>query len=230
LALLELLASEKWLDRRADGYYLTGRGQEVLETILARHRVLFSSRLALDPDLLNRLEELMGSVIQASLTDNSPNSTWCLAHSRTRAPKTEASVIYKIVQYTADFNAFRDDAHMAAYGQYDVAGQVWEAFGYIANGTANSADGLFDQLAYRGFSRLEWQEAIDELFKRSWIQYEGSPLGASSSGRSVLEHVEEVTNQLFFAPWKSLGKDGIDELLELTRQVIEECSVVPNGH
>jgi hypothetical protein len=109
---------------------------------------------------IERLEKLMRCVIDASMEDDNLPDTWSIVHSRNCAPSEDVSALAKIMQYGGDINAIRDDAHMAAYGQYEVEGHVWEAFSYIANEQAKSAADLYEQLAYRGFYTEDWQAAL----------------------------------------------------------------------
>lgn len=222
-AILELLASEKWLDRRGDDYHLTDAGRRVIDRLKERQQQLLASFMPVDSVMLDRAENLARRVIDASMEGENPPGAWCIQHSRSRDPGNSASVVHRLVQYGADFNAFRDDAHMVAYRPFEVEGHVWEAFSFVFRGEAHDADSLFDTLSHRGFSRLEWDAALANLENRGWIRATVGGLEVTVSGREVWKEVEQKTNMYFFNPWLVLSADERNELIELMRQICDSC-------
>lgn len=227
LALLEMLASEKYLDKKGDSYFLTDSGR-VLTDRMNENRILPFAEFApiLNADILE-LEKLLWRIIEATLKADSP--TWCIKHSRNRAPSVEAPPIAKIIQYFSDFNAYRDDAHMAAYGKYDVEGHVWEAFNYVVNETAQSADALYDKLAYRGFYTEDWQAALNNLTERGWVSPNASFYMVTDKGRDVFAAVEKQTDDIFYAPWDALNEDEFTTLIDLTKALNEASQEIINN-
>lgn len=217
-ALLELLASETWLDRNGEDYFLTAVGQAEADKMKQNRIRIFENFAPLSNEDMARLVHLMGCVIDASVQAKNPDN-WCLVHSRKRAPEENDSFGAKLMQYGSDFNAYRDDSHMAAFGAYAVEGHIWEAFSYIADGKARNAEDLYGQLAYRGFYTEDWRAAIDDLAKRGWIA-EGI---ITESGRQVRESVEAQTNAYFFAPWSVLSNDEFEEMLSLMQKLDALC-------
>ncbi len=217
-ALLEMMASEKWLDRSEAGeYHLTAAGRAVLAQLRERQHRLIA---AIDPPpeaQVERLAALLGRVIEASLARADPPGPWCLVHSRNRAPATDAPPLVQIFQYIEDLNAFRDDAHMAAWRSYDISGHAWEALAFVDIGQAATADTLFDQLAYRGYSRVEYAAALEELGRRGWIERSGEDAGygATAAGRAIRAEAEERTNSAFYAAWSCLSQAESAELHRL---------------
>jgi hypothetical protein len=209
-ALLELMASEGWLDRDAAGAcHLTEAGRAQAQRLRPHQHALIA---ALDPPPdgeVDRLAGLLDRVIAASLNGPNPPGAWCLAHSRRRAPATDAPPLVRIFQYLEDMNAFRDDAHMAAWRQHGVGGQAWEAFTLVCEGQADSADTLFGQLAHRGYSRAEYAAALDELARRSWLDQadETGTYCVTRTGRAVREEAERLTDEYFYAPWSRLTEE-----------------------
>ena len=126
LALLEMLASEKWLDRRGADYFLTAAGREVVERLKGRPAQFLADIEPLSADEINQIEARLRRIIDASLAAPTPPGSWCLAHSRRRAPADDSPAIVKLFHYFSDFNAFRDDAHMAAFMPREPEGYIWE--------------------------------------------------------------------------------------------------------
>jgi len=217
-ALLDLMAGEKWFDRRGDEYALRFEGRAVLERIHAnRYRWLGVLEL---PAAAHRLERRLADLIAASLAAPDPPGVWCLAHSRRRAPAAGESTAAHLFQYVADINAFRDDCHMAAWRPLGVAGHVWEAFGLVTDGTGPTADALFDALAYRGYSVADYAAALAELAARDWVSAGTEGYAITNNGRAAREQVERATDSYFYAPWSDLSAV---EILEIRDDIHTLC-------
>lgn len=213
-ALLDLLAGEQWLVQRGQAYFLTVRGREMLDAMRIRRQQLLADLQPISkPDLAN-LECLLWQLIESSLQRMSPSGAWCLAHSRRRAPVDSAAPLAKIYHYFADFNAFRDDAHMAAFQPYEPRGFVWEAFAFVAANQGNSASALLRQLAFRGYTEDEFEQALLILQARGWIAETGESgiYYATAAGQMVRAEVERRTDQYFYAPWAALKPTEVDTL------------------
>jgi DNA-binding MarR family transcriptional regulator len=230
-AMLELMASEQWLDRDAQGaYHLAEAGRSWVERLRPlRHAQIAALEEPLRPGEVARLAELLRQTIDASLASSAPPGAWCLALSRRRAPAADAPPLVQIFQYVEDINAFRDDAHMAAWRAHDIAGDVWESFAYVVDGQASSAEAQFEQLAYRGYSRAERAAALEELARRGWIARAADQANyqATELGRAVHADVERQTNAYFYAPWTCLAEDDIalaHDLLTRLRDRFQETS------
>lgn len=223
LALLEMLASETWLDRRGDEYYLTEEGRTVMNRLKTRAANLLQGVAPTGQIDVARLEGLLRRVIEASLACPTPPGNWCLAYSRRRASGDEAPALLRLYHYIADFNAFRDDAHMAAWQPLEVTGYEWEAFSFIASGQAETAAALFHQLAYRGYSQEDYAKALQKLAERGWLAANDNSYQLTAAGRTVQAEVEQRTDDYFYAPWhEALNEAELGEAIELLRCVREE--------
>lgn len=221
-ALLELMATEKWFDRAGDDprhadYALRFEGRAVLDRMHANRRRWLGA-LGLPPAAL-RLEAVFADLIDRSLAAPDPPGTWCLAYSRQRAHLAGDSAAARLFQYVADFNAFRDDCHMASWRPLSVAGYAWEAFALVADGAGPTADALFDALAHRGYSVADYAAALADLRARGWIAAGDSGYAITAAGRAVRDEAERQTNTAFYAPWEHLSaaellavRDDIHEL------------------
>jgi hypothetical protein len=218
-----MLASETWLDRRGDEYYLTEEGRIVMNRLKSRAATLLQEVAPPTQIDVARLEGLLRRVIEASLACPTPPGSWCLAHSRRRASGDEAPALVRLYHYIADFNAFRDDAHMAAWQPLGVEGYEWEAFSFVASGQAETAAALFRQLAYRGYSQEDYAAALKELTKRGWLTAKGDSYQLTEAGSTVQAEVEQHTDTYFYAPWyQALNETELKETIELLRDLREE--------
>jgi len=207
-ALLEVMAAERWFDRRNNDYHLRAEGRAVLDRIRA-NRARRLGALALPDEPLVRLVRVLGDLIDRSLNSDDPPGTWSLAHSRRRAPADDAPATERLFQYVADVNAFRDDCHMAAWQPLGVAGYVWEAFGQVADGTGPTADALFQALPYRGYSVADYAAALDELAARGWAAPSAGGWQLTGAGRDVRAAAEQRTDAAFYAPWSHLSPANV---------------------
>jgi DNA-binding MarR family transcriptional regulator len=223
LALLEMLASETWLDRRGDEYYLTEEGRTVMNRLKTRAANLLQEVTPPGHLEIVKLEDLLRRVIEASLACPIPPGNWCLVYSRRRASGGDAPALVRLYHYIADFNAFRDDAHMAAWQPLGVQGYEWEAFSFVASEQAQTAAALFQQLAYRGYSQEDYASALRNLAERGWLTREDETYQLTDAGRTVQAEVEQHTDNYFYAPWhEALDEAEIAETIELLRVLRDE--------
>ncbi|HET9223735.1 MAG TPA: hypothetical protein VFO07_14580 [Roseiflexaceae bacterium] len=211
-ALLELMASEGWLDRDAAGaFHPTAAGRAQYQRLRPRQHRLIGTLEPPPEAQADRLADLLGRVIDAGLDSPSPPGAWCLAHSRRRAPAADAPALARIFHYSEDINAIRDDAHMAAWSPTGLKGYEWETFTHVWAGQADTAGMLFEQLNYRGYSRGEYADALAELARHGWLAPAGDT-GAyqvTEAGRLMRSEVEQATDAYFYAPWSSLAESEI---------------------
>lgn len=220
-AFLELMASEQWLDRRGEAYTLTEAGWAVRARSREQVRQLLAEVKLVSAAELTELLSLLDRLIQASLASSTPPGTWCLAHSRNRAPTDDAPPLLKLLQYVDDFNAFRDDAHMAAWQRYELSGATWEAFALVCSGEAHTAEQIFRQLARRGHTRHEYATALAELHGRGWLEpgAESDAYQTTEPGRLVRAEVEQLTDDYFYAPWSCLTETEVARVHSLLLQI-----------
>ncbi|MEQ8672388.1 MAG: hypothetical protein RLP44_15900 [Aggregatilineales bacterium] len=230
--MLELMASEKWLDRTDNSYRLAEAGREIWgDMVQRRHAMMMSLDNNLAGIELDKIERLMRRIVDASLAHPEVPSKWCLAYSRRRAVWYDSCSADRLLQLCGDFNAFRDDAHMSAYAPYNISGHLWEVFTSICDQKANTIDDLYNQLAYRGFSKQDWQAALDHLATRGWIELNStSDTSAStayqptSKGNAIRDTVEGMTDHYFYLPWSCLTNAETSELHDLMNSVIQVYS------
>jgi hypothetical protein len=223
LAVLEMLASEKWLDRKGIDYYLTDEGRKIIDRLIQRRVIPFAEFQPVPYLQLELLRAICQKIIDASLKAPEPPGTWCLAHSRNRQPKGKISPTAQYIQFGSDFNAIRDDAHMAAYGSHDVQGHVWEGFTYIATNQAKNANDLYQHLAYRGFYTEDWQTALDDLCGRGWLSMTDSNYALTKAGQAVRDDVEQKTDAYFYAPWGVIDDNIFSEFTDILQRLHDTC-------
>jgi hypothetical protein len=203
VALLDLMVSEKWLDRNGDDYPLTVEGHAVIQGMIERRQAILSPLITyLGKDEVEPVERFMRRVLDASLTSSEPPGKWSLAHSRRRAPDDDAPTVFKLFQYCADFNAYRDDAHMAAFQPLGVDAFAWEAFSHVWRGTATTAQAIFNELPHLGYSRGEYNEGLRQICEHGWVKTDdGEHYQITAEGRKIREEAERLTDEYFYGAW-----------------------------
>jgi transposase-like protein len=206
--LLDLMASAGWLEQDGrDAYALAVAGRALVQR--SRQRLQTRLMLLAPPAAVNveDLCALLSRVLAGGLAAPTPSGTRCLAHSQRRAPVRDAPAMAQVMHYFDDFNAFRDDAHMAAWRPHAVEGYAWEAFALVVRGEAQAADALFDMLADRGYRRAEYAHALTDLVERGWLKHDASSglTFSTAAGAALHAAVERATDQFFYNPWTCLS-------------------------
>ncbi|MFA1549222.1 SCO6745 family protein [Actinomadura chokoriensis] len=74
-----------------------------------------------------------------------------------------------------------------------------------------------ETFASRGWTDGEWAAARDRLASRGLVDADGAATGA---GRELRDSVERMTDDLAYAPWRTLGAGRADRLARLTMPVL----------
>jgi hypothetical protein len=222
-SLLELMASEKWLEPVGDGeFVLAPAGRAIQDDLKARRTAALSKVEApLKTAELSQLQTLLQRIIDASLQCDDPPGSWCLAHSRNRAPAPDAQPLDQILYFTTDFNAFRDDAHMAAWKPLNISAYAWEGFSFIWSGQAETAEAIDQQLFYRGYSLYEFRAALQDLVERGWLTETAGNYAVTPAGNKIRETAERQTDAYFYAPWQTLQPSEVQTLHQLMTRLQE---------
>ena len=127
---------------------LSENGRSALNRFLETFRNHLDT-IEVDVDL-ERLAELLGRISTACLNAPEPPGTWAIRHSRNIAPADDAPALAKIDQYLDDLNAFRDDAHIAAFAPHNISGHGWELFSMLWRKQVKSAAEMVEKRSGRG--------------------------------------------------------------------------------
>jgi hypothetical protein len=210
-------ARKGYLTGKDNLFFLTQSGMEAAENILqARWEALSTFHLT-SPKQSRQLADFLEQITRVCHDSIEPHSKWCLLHNR-RQPETPASsALVRIDQYLSDLCAWRDDCHLASWQPFHyLHGHVWEVFTFLWQENNHTLDEICDQLCLqRGFSRLEYMNAIKELEIRGWVLEEEGIFSLTVSGRKVRQSAEDYTDELFFPPFQTLSAHEQKELSDL---------------
>jgi DNA-binding PadR family transcriptional regulator len=196
-------------------YVVSQKGAQAIEDV---HLAFYSHIVEINQfpaKKMRALADLLGKLVQACIQANLDNGTICLDISHNGHPGVEAHSLAKVDQYLDDLNAFRDDAHIAAWKPVGVSGQIWEALSFVWLGEKNTAAKLAEHLPFRGYTEEDYAQALNDLEKRGWIELSEDHYIINPDGKKLRDEAESTTNQIYFNPWKVLSEVELAELSEL---------------
>ncbi len=196
-------------------YYVSPEGK----TALSEVNDLFYRHLeemdVLPQEDLENLAGLLERLVEASLSAEEPVGAWLVVNSRTSHPGKPYGPLARIDQHLDDLNAFRDDAHLAAWRDYGVDGRSWEALTLAWREGPVTAAGLAEQLPFRGHDEDGYAAALSQLVERGWLEEGEDGYAPTAAGSKVRQEAEEATDRLFFGPWSILEGNEPGQLRNL---------------
>jgi hypothetical protein len=106
---------------------------------------------------------------------------------------------------------YRGDGHTAALLEAGLSGLEALVTHTVTGFTFNEASAKLT----RGWSDEEWHGAVEALRSRGLLSHEGR---LSADGEALRERVEAATDRLAAAPWRNLGEQRTERLIELGRR------------
>ncbi len=211
------LAAEAGLTRAlGDGtYQITDRGRTVWEEINRRFYLRLAELEALSAEEFGRLEGLMARLVQASLEAPEPAEKRAALMTHAEHPAGDYGPLARIDQHLDDLTAFRDDAHLAAWRPYGVAGPVWETLTFVWRGEATTAEALAERLGGRAHSAEVYAEALADLVGRGWAMETPGGYRLTDLGGRLRQEAEDATDGYFYGPWVCLSEAEVANLVGL---------------
>lgn len=211
-ARLEALAEKGHLVEVGSGeYLLTGAARRMLLHAVEEMLDRMAQADPLPPADSARLAGLLGRLSRAALESPPPPEPWSIRLSWKLMPPETPPLPY-IEQALSCLNAYRDDAHLAAWRPSGLSAPALEALTLLWRGQADSLETLSSRLAHRGHSPQVYAEALAELRSRGWLEGPDEAPHLTAAGCAFREQVEADTDRYFFAPWSSLGASEQEEM------------------
>jgi hypothetical protein len=120
---------------------------------------------------------------------------------------------------------YRGDGHVAALVTNGLSG-LEALITHTATGIGFTAEAA---RRMRGWSRDQWKAATEGLVSRGILRDDGELTPAGADLRST---IEDRTDELGYAPWRTLSADQADELAGVAkaiRQAVQAAGVFPAG-
>ena len=157
----------------ADGYLITEKGTEAINAV---HNSFYEHINAVNQfpedrslELAALLEKLVDGVSQADHL----NEKISFEISHFGHPDVGHGTLAQIDQFLDDLNAFRDDAHIAAWTPVGVSGHTWEVVSFVWNGGATTVEKLVEVLPFRNYGPEDYTQTLEDLVQRGWIESTG---------------------------------------------------------
>lgn len=157
---------------------------------------------------------------EASLAAPEPPSKFGASHYfKNMHPQQNDHMLRFFIHYFGTLDKYRGNAHLATWKHYNIEGNRWEVLTYVWKGEFNTLDKLSEELRFRGITRDEYGQILEELVQRGWIEENAGKYQLTAEGKQIRDGAEALTNHYFFAPWNCLSEAELEDLLNLATQL-----------
>lgn len=217
-------ATERYLDRinaathlgylveeSPGSFHLTPSGSALTDNFIEKVRSAMDSADPLSRKESKQLLDLLTRLVEKSLDTPPPPDTWAIRHSFKLMPEPNPPLPF-IEQAISCLAAYRDDAHLAAWRKSGLTATAFEALTLLWRKQADSLNGIYNELFFRGHSTQVYLDAITELKSHNFVTGTIRALRVTEAGRSYRDQVEDDTDRYFFNPWSCLDESEKKEL------------------
>ncbi len=217
---LEDAAQAGYLEKEGEGeYQISKKGKNAIDFVHDQFYGHINRVNQYPSDKLQTLAGLLGALVENAARAELNSGILSLELVQGGHPEVEPGTLAEVDQLLDDLNAFRDDAHIAAWSPTGVTGQVWEALTFLWNGQASTAEELVEKLPYRNYTVEEYQKALDKLVGLGWAETGDEGYHLTESGKKIRDKAEQDTNEFYFNPWKVLSEEELGTLKGLLAEL-----------
>ena len=148
-----------------------------------------------------QLFDILARLADAALSAPEPPPHFFISHKRENYRRF--GTVYppeRFVVLFGELAAYRDDSHSAAWLAHTIEGNRWELLTTIWRGEINTLDALYEELKFRGMTRDEYAQILQELVGRGWIAETSGEYLLTAEGKRIRTDAEALTGHYFFAP------------------------------
>ena len=211
----------------ADNYIVSEKGKKAIKDVHEAFYGHINSVNQFPADKIANLVELLENIIKSCGKAEFVTGTIAFDISHGGHPDVEPDSLAEVDQHLDDLNAFRDDAHIAAWTPSGVNGQLWEALSFVWNGEANTAEKLIERLPFRNYTEKDYKNALGDLQELGWIEKGDEGFIVTTEGKKIREDGESLTNSNYFMPWSVLSNaelKGLEKLLAELKEANEKIT------
>ncbi|MDT5101559.1 MAG: hypothetical protein QOC76_5296 [Mycobacterium sp.] len=120
---------------------------------------------------------------------------------------------------------YRGDGHVAALVTHGLSG-LEALITHVATGTGFAPD---YGRKLRGWSQQQWDESVERLRSRGLLDDEAQ---LTAAGNDLRSKIEDLTDNLAYAPWRTVSDDDVQELVSLggiIRAAVRAAGVFPSN-
>ena len=158
----------------------------------------------------------------AEAIPNSDGRPLYAGHAELAWPETPHAQLWHAITLLREY---RGDGHIAALVSHGLCG-IEALITHVATGTG--FDPEFGR-RLRGWSREQWDEAVDTLRSRNLLDADQQ---LTRAGEELRTNVEDLTDDLAYAPWRTVPDDDVQELValgEIIRDAVRAAGVFPTN-
>jgi len=203
------------------GYFISEKGKSDIETIHDEFYGYINKVNQFPQEKQEALITLLSKLVLACTQVEFPTGTLCLDILHNGHPPVEAGTFGQVDQLLDDLNAFRDDAHIAAWTPVGVSGHTLEVLTFVWNGEANTVEKLVERLPYRLYTAEDFAETLEDLTRRGWIESGEDGYNITETGKKIRDDAEAQTNTNYFVPWEVLSDGELSKMGELLKELTE---------
>jgi hypothetical protein len=205
----------------SEGFRSTEKGKVVAHQGLQALTDGIAHLQPLSPADLQRLVNYLIRLSDSSFATPEPPPKFCLTHYRNYKSTFDntAPPIRLFVHYFKELDFYRMDSHMAAWRIHNIEGNRWEVFSEVWGGKNNTLDKLYEELSFRGITRDEYAQFLQELVNYGWLQETDGEYQVTTNGKKIREEAEVLTDKFFFASWSCLSETELEDLSSLATQL-----------
>ena len=161
-----------------------------------------------------RLADLLDILVESCLNHPAPPNPWSIQLSHQIMPEKKPPLPF-IEQAFTCLDAYRDDAHLAAWRSSNLSATTFETLTVLWCGEVASLNGIVRKLARRGHAPKIYSVALSDLRHNGYVAGARTALRLTPAGQVYRDQVEAKTNELFFLAWDVLSDDQKAELEQL---------------
>ena len=220
--ILEDAAEAGYLEKVSVGdYRLTQKGSYAIETVHEAFYNHVNQLKEVPADQLNELCSLLAKLVKSISQTDLGGRKICFDASFGGHIQVDHGTLAQVDQLLDDLNAFRDDAHIAAWTPVGVDGHTWEVLTLVWNGEATTAETLNERLPYRQYTAEDYQGSLEDLVQRGWIEEGVEGYLVTDAGKKIRDEAEAVTNENYYRPWKVLTDSELTRIGDLLKELKE---------
>lgn len=212
-----------WLEFVKDKEYkLSNKGKQIAEGFIALGNEWFGSLPALSEKDTSRIADLLAKLVKIAYRLPDPAKKSTMEIGIRLNPGSDAASMLRVRRHLTDLTYYRDDVHIAAWQPLEVDGKVWETLTFLWRGEAATGAELAEQISqYRHYDEADYIAAFEELVSHGWAKVENDKYLITEKGKKVRQEAEDDTDHLFYAPFRELTKEEIEELQTLLEKLAE---------
>jgi len=220
---MEASVERGWLINVGKGkYQLSEKGNRFAKEFFGLWDDWFGGLPALSESETAQVAELLAKLVTTAYQLPKPTQKPTLEIGIRLKPEDDAPAMLRVRRHITDLAYFRDDAHIAAWRPFGVSGIVWETLTFLWHEEATTSEEMVEKVGeYRHYDADDYTAAFEELVARGWATSENGKYSISETGKKIRQEAEDVTNQLFYAPFRSLTEEETEELNRLLEELAE---------